>query len=461
MKRSDTESAPSRRKIFFFAFVFLFLGILPCLSASCRKKAEEPDGIVGAAYVEEILSEAESYGNTKKALAFLTGEWERTPSQRLSIAVNNLIRSQWKETRRVATYLKDGEEVTFLRYESAYDENGNQLFYAWYEDDGSVEEKTEYAYDAQGNNIAWTRYNKGGGVDVQVENTFDADGNLISETAYHADEDYYTSVTYEYDDTGNTVSRKSFSDGVLTSSEEYGYDGYGNQIRSLQTDGTGQTIHRSENTFDADGKPLTEIGYAADGSVNSEKEYAYDDGGRLTAEKWMRSSRTNEYEYDSEGRMTHSVHTDSEKRQESFFDEAGNNVSTVVYGPDGKVVYRYEHTFDAAGNPLSYVRFDGSGKIMTGNDRIYDERGQLLTATSFGEDGELTGRTDRRYDENGNLTELLSYSFDPKYAKFSYLRNRVEYVYDGDGALISEIHYAPAGNAAERIDYEYAFFPLP
>ena len=83
------------------------------------------------------------------------------------------------------------------------------------------------------------------------------------------------------------------------------------------------------------------------------------------------------------------------------------------------------------------------------------------TVTSFGEDGELTGRTDRRYDENGNLTELLSYSFDPKYAEFSYLHDRVEYVYDGDGALISEIRYAPAGNMSGRIDYEYSFFSLP
>lgn len=161
MIRSDTTFALSRRKIFFRVSVFLFLAILPFISSSCMKKSEKPERIVGAAYIEEVLAEAESYGNTEKALEVLTSEWERTPSQRLSDAVTNLIRSQWKETRRIATYLKDREEVPFLRYESAYDENGNQLFYAWYEDDGSVEEKTEYAYDAQGNNIAWTRYSRG------------------------------------------------------------------------------------------------------------------------------------------------------------------------------------------------------------------------------------------------------------------------------------------------------------
>ena len=178
MIRSDTTFAPSRRKVFFCVSVFLFLAILPYISSSCMKKSEKPERIVGAAYIEEVLAEAESYGNTEKALEFLTSEWDRTPSQRLSDAVTNLIRSQWKETRRIATYLKDGEEVPFLRYESAYDENGN------------LTELLSYSFDP--------KYAEFSYLHDRVEYVCDGDGALISEIRYVPAGNMSGRIDYEY-----------------------------------------------------------------------------------------------------------------------------------------------------------------------------------------------------------------------------------------------------------------------
>ncbi len=444
-------------------FAALIIGAACCFLPSCRKKEPEPEKIVGAAYIDEVLATAESFGQTRKALEYLRSEWEQTPSDRLRIAFDSLNVSQWKETRRVVTVLDGGEEKTFLLYESEYDENGNQLFYVWYEDDGSVSEKVEYAYDAEGNMTVLVRYNPDGSVEMRVEYEYDTSGNLIAETGIHSDPEgeWISSTVCGYDRAGNLISRKAYAEGMFQGGTEYAYDGNGNLILQITTDGNGTVTSRHENTFDSAGSPLSETSFKADGTVSSKKEYAYDEAGRLILEKqsWVRTARTREYEYDGEGLMTRSVYTDEDKRQEYIYDGAGNAVSVTVYRPDGEINFKSESTFDAAGNTLSYVMFGGDGKIIRGYDEILDERGRAISRTNFGEEGVLEAKIENTYDEGGNLIETCVYSFDPKYEKYGYLHRRTEYVRE-DGALISEIRYAPAGNVAERIDREYAFFPL-
>ena len=442
-------------------FAALIIGAACCFLPSCRKKEPEPERIVTAAAIDEILAEAESYGQTQKALDTLRSAWETIPSRRLAGAAQTLYRSQWKETRRVVTTVTDGEENTFTAYEAAYDERGNLSFEAYYETDGSLAEKNEYAYDGDGNEKTRIQYAPDGSVVRRTENAYDTDGHLIAETTYVAEEGFTARTEYRYDAAGQLISRESCTDGMPGGRTELTYDENGNLILQIMTDGDGSVTSRHENKFDADGNPLSETSFRADGSVSSKKEYTYDEAGRLILEKQsrVRTARTRAYEYDGEGRMTRSVCTDEDKRQVYIYDGAGNTVSVTVYRPDGAVNLRSEYTFDAAGNTLSYVLFGGDGHIISGSDAIYDERGHEICRTEFGKEGALTSRTEYSYDTAGNLTETAVYGFEQKYEKNGYLRRRTEYVWE-DGALSSEIRYAAAGNVAERIDREYAFIPL-
>lgn len=196
----------------------------------------------------------------------------------------------YDEEWRITSYEDSYESNTFV-----YDENGNLVEnITVYYDAGETnsERMIIYAYDDAGNSI------RTGVTDADhstvVQQAYDEMGNCIrgERTDSFTDGTVRTSLSediYTYDEAGNCIRREETlqnADGTVWASTyecTYTYDESGNCILKEETytasDGT--VTSSAIQTFDEEGRRLSQVTTGADGKVSAET-YAYNEDGRTT-----------------------------------------------------------------------------------------------------------------------------------------------------------------------------------
>lgn len=199
---------------------------------------------------------------------------------------------------------RDGELTSEVR--AAYDENGNELSCTYWNHTKWIpypEQRTETTYDDQGR--------------ILTDVTFDLWGRETDRTEYtYDDEARTTTVTYDggvgvsyYDERGLLLRYvKDDYESVNT------YDENGNRI-AWHTYDAGVPGEYNLTTYDDQGREIYTARYLADGTLDRDWEYVYDDENHTMTQYKPNGTRRVEYydadgrclsieDYDEDGRMT-------------------------------------------------------------------------------------------------------------------------------------------------------------
>jgi len=81
---------------------------------------------------------------------------------------------------------------------------------------------------------------------------------------------------------------------------------------------------------------------------------------------------------------------------------------------------------------------------------IFDRAGRLIEEKHFTDEGTILYQYKYRYDSHGRRVESSG-----THSRFTYLSDRIAYIYDSDGNLITENGFDSAGKLVNKSDYEY------
>lgn len=311
--------------------------------------------------------------------------------------------------------------------EFTYDERGNLLTAT------GAEGTTSFEYDGA-NRILRVTYPNG----RFLSYTYDTGGRRAS----MEDQDGFR-INYNYDDVGRL---ESVTDKLGNTIVAYTYDAVGRIEREDKGNGTFTTYE-----YDPAGQLVRLTNHAANGSVNSQFEYTYDNLGQRTSMTTPEGTTT--YGYDAIGQLTSVLLPDGRAIQYEY-DAAGNRLSVT----DGGVVTEYQV------NDMNQYTSIGPAQ------RTYDPDGNLISQM-------VDGATTRyEYDDENRLVKVVTptdtwvYEYDALGMRVAVVHNsvRTEYLndlagwlnvvgeYDGNGNLIAS--YARALGLVSRVDATGTFF---
>jgi len=224
-----------------------------------------------------------------------------------------------------------------------YDEQGNCVFAAVYEENGELlfETISEFALADDGRyyECSTTSRYASGETFYQESNQY---GDPLRTLNTSDDGTPWADYTYEYEyKNGSKVWSRQYTSGVL-SWEEY-FDDEGNCVKDIEYLEDGSSI---VTLFNALGDATTSTSYAPDGSILSIKthEYVYDDEmNQREISVYLDGVLTEDtvFQYDEESGFTGYCqtiyHTDG-SREVTEYDEGLEFIRSIVYAADGSVI---------------------------------------------------------------------------------------------------------------------------
>lgn len=354
-------------------------------------------------------------------------EWTELPDgsrEGLSYYDNGNVKTREIEkddSRIVERYREDGSVE--LIFEGKLDEKGKTIFGVekLYDPQGELTESIEYDEYVKGFSMKRKsiHYHPDGSVksireiDI-VENgrtishltrsykEYAPDGNLVEERLYNENGNETKTVRY-------------YTDGSVSSWNEYEYDSEGNRTKELYYDAEGKLesyreFSKKENgievekTFDADGSLLHhwEFEYKDD-CLAFEREYDAD-GNLMYYIEYERDANdmpAGQKKYDGNGNLI--------EIEEYKFDENGRPISRDIYKvEDGNKRLEESITYSEAGFNLMHTCYYADGKVKSLKE--WYENGNLKKSESYYENGNLKRLWE--YDENGNQIKSENYNED-------------------------------------------------
>ena len=330
-----------------------------------------------AAFANAVLAEAETYGETKEALALIQAANDTWENPRFTAAADDLIRSQWKIS---AEFQYNGDDETYGSFQIyEYDTAGNRTEETWYistegwDSQYSVYWNGEVISGYYVNDIVLQGYDENHRIGIRKG----VNGWVIDECADPSD--MYIRLMrgesdhrdrYEYNAAGRlTATYYRLSDDPEFVTEQNTYDESGTRL--LETEHywydyfQGYTLYE----YDEDGSLIKSTEYNSDGEEVCVICYEYDELGQRILEKGDTSygQWTTEFQYQENGHLETSVHTE--------YDESGKDLlfqSEIIYDTYGNIqsenvdevaesyhVYAYNEDGAVTEDELYYYGMDG------------------------------------------------------------------------------------------------------
>lgn len=217
----------------------------------------------------------------------------------------------------------------------------------------------ENTYDEAGNELSGTEYNSYGAVSAWFEYTYGGNGKVQSKALYRTDRNGNSYIAEEctYDEAGQERSDAYYDvdwDGNTYLWLEEIYDEYGKTLKTYYNNREFESGIEITYEYDGSGHLLKSTWYdAADGSVQSRREYTCDEDGHV-----LRVTRYG-YGYGYDG-----SEENLEGWDEYTYDASGNVLSATVYGSDGEVRDGWERTYDSFGNVASLKMMDEHSSLL-------------------------------------------------------------------------------------------------
>jgi hypothetical protein len=222
----------------------------------------------------------------------------------------------------------------------SYDARGNRVKRVDYNRDGSVAQTIVYTYDAEGRSTGYEDYTPG--LETPRKHVYVLDQNgkrteykMIQPTGSAADERY----VYKYDSKGNKVGEELYHKKTLVSRNENTYDEQGRLVTQIIYNPDDSVAAKITNSFAPDGKPTERTRHDAD-LLTYRVRYAYDNKGRLVELETVGSYVDMEASADGyvTGKVVY-VYKGKDRPKES-----------LVYNPDGSLRERLVFDYDSRGN---------------------------------------------------------------------------------------------------------------
>ena len=213
---------------------------------------------------------------------------------------------------------QNGDTVTRTRY--VFDDANQVCRVLTFTDQVQTQEYTVEC-DSNGNYILWTSG------DSQIRYAYDDGGNLVSYGAYMG-ETLISATAYTWENGLRTEIRRTVQGAEHRTAMTY--DEKGCLIRQ-DNYANGELTDYSVYTLGADGKPVTQSLYLADGTLSQTISYTY------------------------AGSTVKAVSSDGSFSEQSY-DEFGNLLSDTQYDAQGNMISRQTHSWMAIEVPLNSLR---------------------------------------------------------------------------------------------------------
>ena len=239
--------------------------------------------------------------------------------------------------------MKDNKNIEGPRLpvqSTTYDTRGNRLKRVDFNRDGSVAQTIVYTYDAEGRRLGYEDYMPGLSTARKHVYVLDASGKrveykIIQPTGAAADEKYL----YKYDASGNRIAEELYHKTSLISRNENSYDTQGRLISQTIYNPDGSVSSRIQNAMAADGKPTQRTRY--DGDLLTYKvRYTYDSKGKLVELETVGSYV--ETDSSTDGHVTGKV--------VYVYKGKDQPKETLIYNPDGLLREKIVVDYDSQGN---------------------------------------------------------------------------------------------------------------
>lgn len=212
-----------------------------------------------------------------------------------------------------------------------------------------------------------------------------------------------------------------------------------NVLRYRFTGGDWKLVERMSSEYSTAGDLIRETRHTADGLLQYEYIYRYNDRGHMIEVTGQRRRREQLVPYAYTYR----------------YDERGNQVEGIGYGADGSETSRYTARYDENDNFVEGVEYI-NGDVVSKYVAEYDERNNLINESKYavyrykGSEGyQLEYKQVFSYDGRDNLIT------EKKYSREERLEYHYVYQYDDQDNLISGTSLAEDGSVISRYTAEY------
>lgn len=267
----------------------------------------------------------------------------------------------------------------------------------------------------------------------QTNANYNSKGRKISEVNYIGNNLYYKKY-YSYNDSGTVlVADTTYREFGFVYYDKYYFENDRLILHERWSDENSQYPNSAfaiwTNTFNNEGKLISEKYWTYDMSFNYQTTYTYNDAGKLVEELSDRIYYKNKslYEYNSQGKRIKSQKFSDENTLISsdsmFYDSTGNIIEIGFYSQEGILQNKEMYSYDSKGNQIEYVRYvfpqtnsqsresESGRKIEFKKKSLYNAENKLVEETFTSETGDMeNSKKTYKYDEAGNLTELTKFN---------------------------------------------------
>ena len=301
-----------------------------------------------------------------------------------------------------------------------YDQAGAKIEEVTRSADGTLRSRWSRKIDGSALTVEYREYEYSGSSLYRTEDTvYDPGGRIVRRERWQSGAGH-DRWAYSYD-AGGRLERATFSAAGAAGSEtwSYRYDAGGRPeaVAHRRADGSLQAerAYRYEQSGSLSSETVTLFGTS--GSVTATVQRAFDGSGRATEETYgyapQSFSASWSYEYGAENRILEQARTDtagrSFERWRRAYDATGATVLDIHEVKGFETGQRIENVYDASDRLVASTTYDLSGKITARTARAYDGNGLLVEDSVLNPDGSLkTAWSDvYSYDEHGNWVSRL------------------------------------------------------
>ncbi|HNX22578.1 MAG TPA: hypothetical protein PKG60_00920, partial [Spirochaetota bacterium] len=283
------------KQTFIMTLLFSLITALPGQTAA-KAKTEWEDGLKGKVKIctqinyvlktvysgiapvpvvdEKVVSVYDEHGNKIERAKYNQDGWLKF-KEYIQIRYDDKGKMVEKEHKR------DGSVASKSVFRN--DDRGNIIAIESYGANGLLSGKTVYSYDDKGNQVGWEEYKSDGTLDYKFADKYDDKGNKIERSSSGSNGILSVAELYKYDDKGNQIEAETVS-GFFPGRSVYKYDNKGNQTELAFYKPDGSRSYKFVTRFNAKGNKIKMSYYEADDSVSKFSEYEYDNKGNVIEE---------------------------------------------------------------------------------------------------------------------------------------------------------------------------------
>ena len=183
---------------------------------------------------------------------------------------------------------------------------------------------------------------------------------------------------------------------VLVNKIQNTYDAAGKLVSQVGYDSDNKLIWKSTAAYAADGKKSDNSEFGKDGTLKGKTIYTYT-GANLSDETY----------YNGDGALAW--------KNTYVYNDAGQLTTESHYYADGSLDEEYDYTYTETGKIDTITYVDGYGTVKSRDYFRYGSDGVLNEITTCGADNKTTKRKLLKYDTAGNLAKISTYSVSKKF----------------------------------------------